>query len=443
MNAREGSHLRRRDLILGGMAVGAAPLLLGGGTATAQESAPAGGIAGSILSSSDANFQTLFVLGAAGYGAAEFGEATTAIDAARAAGGTPAATAEAFWRLGVRIQGLGDAARERGDEVTARSAYLRAAKYLTTPLFFALATDRRSTADQRAVYQAMNRLWTAAATRFGFEPVRIPYGRSYLPGWFLRAPGPKRRRRTVILNNGNDAQNVDLYAWGGAAAIERGWNALIFEGPGQGAMWFERGVPFRPDWEKVVTPIVDWLHHRSDVDPDRIAIIGWSQGGELVARAASRERRLAAVILDPGVTDLAQTIPLPTELWDLIRAGHRDEVNAQWAEIYPQLPASTQLTFDKFVLPFGEPTFYDQVRALLHYDVRDAVRRISAPTLVSQYELDDAVGGEGREVYERLTARHKRFVEFTVAEGAQYHCAPMAPQRRNEVFFDWLDEVVP
>ena len=63
--------MRRRDLILGGVAVGAAPLLLGGGTASAQEAAPAGGIAGSILSSSDANFQTLLVLGAAGYGAAE------------------------------------------------------------------------------------------------------------------------------------------------------------------------------------------------------------------------------------------------------------------------------------------------------------------------------------------------------------------------------------
>ncbi len=343
----------------------------------------------------------------------------------------------------MRVQAIGDAARERGDEVTARGAYLRAAKYLTLPLFLALATDRRSTADQRELYRAMNRLWTAAARRFGFTPVRIPYGRSHLPGWFLRPAGPVRPRRTNILNNGNDAQNVDLYAWGRRAAIERGWNALIFEGPGQGAMWFERGIPFRPDWEHVVTPIVAWLARRPDVDAKRIAIIGWSQGGELVARAAAREPRLAAVILDPGVTDLAATIPLPAELWDLIRDGRRDEANAQWAAIYPDLPEQTRLTFDKFVLPFGQPTFYDQMRALLAYDVRDEIPKIRRPTLVSQYELDDAVGGEGRQVYERLTVRRRRFVEFTRAEGAQYHCGPMAPQYRNEVFFDWLDEVVP
>ena len=88
----------------------------------------------------------------------------------------------------------------------------------------------------------------------------------------------------MILNNGNDAQNVDRYAWGGAAAIERGWNALIFEGPGQGSVWFERGIPFRPDWEHVITPVVDYLRARPEVDPERIAAIGWSQGGELIAR---------------------------------------------------------------------------------------------------------------------------------------------------------------
>jgi hypothetical protein len=59
--------------------------------------------------------------------------------------------------------------------------------------------------------------------------------------------------------NGSDAQNIDIYAFGGAAAIERDWTALIFEGPGQGSMLFERKIPFRPDWEKVITPIVDFL----------------------------------------------------------------------------------------------------------------------------------------------------------------------------------------
>jgi hypothetical protein len=30
-------------------------------------------------------------------------------------------------------------------------------------------------------------------------------------------------------------------------------------------------------------------------------------------------------------------------------------------------------------------------------------------------------------------------LKFTVAEGAEYHCEPMAPQLRNERVFDWLE----
>jgi hypothetical protein len=433
--------MRRRELMLGGMAVAASPLLLG--ATTAQAPPQDTNFAASIFPLFDANFQTLFVVGAAGYGAAEFGETTAAIDAARAAGGGFDAVSEAFWALALEIQQIGADAHARGDEVSARQAYLRAAKYLTQPLFFALASRDPSTTRQRAVYRAMDRDWSAAARRFGFEPVRIPFGHTYLPGWLLTPPGPARPRRTVILNNGNDAQNVDLYAWGGAAAIERDWNALIFEGPGQGSVWFERGIPFRPDWERVITPVVDFLAMRPEVDPRRIAAIGWSQGGELVARAAAHEHRLAAVILDPGVVHLSSALPLPQELFELVRAGRRDEANGEWADVFPSLPPATQFAYSKLMLPFGQPTFYDQIAALLRYDVGDQIARIRAPTLVSQYELDESFPGAGREVYDRLTVSRKRLVNFTSHEGAQYHCGPMAPQRRNQVFFDWLDSVVP
>jgi hypothetical protein len=30
-------------------------------------------------------------------------------------------------------------------------------------------------------------------------------------------------------------------------------------------------------------------------------------------------------------------------------------------------------------------------------------------------------------------------IKFTVAEGGEYHCEPMAPQLRNERVFDWLE----
>ncbi|MFM7509910.1 MAG: alpha/beta hydrolase family protein [Actinomycetota bacterium] len=133
----------------------------------------------------------------------------------------------------------------------------------------------------------MDAAFTTAATLMDppLEQVQIPYGGQTLPAWFVRAPG-SGRQPTVIRNNGSDgsdAQNVDLWAYGAQAAQERGYHSLILTGPGQGELLFVRQEPFRPDWEQVITPVVDYLAERSDVDASKIALTGWSFGGALVA----------------------------------------------------------------------------------------------------------------------------------------------------------------
>ncbi len=44
-------------------------------------------------------------------------------------------------------------------------------------------------------------------------------------------------------------------------------------------MLFEHQVPFIAEWETVVTPVVDYLLARTDVDPDKLVLTGVSQGG--------------------------------------------------------------------------------------------------------------------------------------------------------------------
>ena len=45
-------------------------------------------------------------------------------------------------------------------------------------------------------------------------------------------------------------------------------------------------MPLRPDWENVITPVVDYLLTRPDTDPARIVLNGLSLGGYLAPRAA-------------------------------------------------------------------------------------------------------------------------------------------------------------
>ena len=49
--------------------------------------------------------------------------------------------------------------------------------------------------------------------------------------------------------------------------------------------------------------------------------------------------------------------------------------------------------------------------------------------------------GQARKVYDLLRCP-RQFHYFTSAHGAEYHDAPMAPQTRNQVVFDWLNGVL-
>jgi hypothetical protein len=386
------------------------------------------------------NLQTLFALGSVGYGIAEVGEVLATVERVRAKGSSYQAFYDEFLALGRELASQADGAARRGRRVTARSKYLRSAEYYSQALYFVLGTREPTRGRERAVYRAMQRSWDRASRLFSpsFQRISIPYGTITLPGYLLRPDTSGRPRPTVILNNGSDAQNVDLYAFGGAAALERGYNALIFEGPGQGSLLFERNLPFVPDWERVVSPVVDVLSRRRDVDRRRIAIVGWSFCGDSVARAAAYEHRLAAVVLDPGVNSIIAPYNLG-KLTNLIDAGQRQEVDAIWAGFLARSPASVRFTIAKRSEVFAQPDFYDQARYMQQFTLdASTIGAITSPTLVMQAQDEQFYPGQSRQVYDQLRARRKLQL-FTAAQGAQYHDEPMAPQARNEALYDWLD----
>jgi len=79
---------------------------------------------------------------------------------------------------------------------------------------------------------------------------------------------------------------------------------------------------------------------------------------------------------------------------------------------------------------------------LMGYTIDDVIPQITSPTLVVDYELDNFVPPAEPGPSTTPLRSPKDFGPLTAAEGAEYHCAPMAPQRRNQVVFDWLDRTV-
>lgn len=444
--------ISRRRLLAGALAAGSAGALARvpgaraagappGASVPQPTSAPQSAI--TFFEDPAINFELLFTLGAVGYGAAETGEVLATFDRIHARGDSYRAVFDEFLALGRSLRTRGDEQRAAGRVASARSSYLRATSYLDQALFFTLASAQPTRRHEAAVYREMEAAWAAAAELFRprFERVRIPYGRTQLPGWLLRAGG-RTRRPTVILNNGSDAQNIDMYVLGGAAALERGWNALIFEGPGQGANLFLRNIGFRPDWEHVITPIVDWLRHQPGVDPHRISLQGESFAGYLVTRAAAFEHRLAAVAADPGVVDcfVSWREGLPSSLLELLYAGRHREFMAYWNERpSAEIPEAARFSLAKRIEIYPGRDAYEQIQNARKYVLTPQLaRRITAPMAVLAPELETFFPDQSQTLYDWLRTR-KALLRFTVAEGAQFHCEPMAPQLHNERIFDWLE----
>jgi hypothetical protein len=61
----------------------------------------------------------------------------------------------------------------------------------------------------------------------------------------------------VVINNGGDGATSQAWVQGGAAAGERGYHRVAFDGPGQAGRPVRAGIAFRPDCEAVLTPVLD------------------------------------------------------------------------------------------------------------------------------------------------------------------------------------------
>ena len=163
-----------------------------------------------------------------------------------------------------------------------------------------------------------------------FEPVQIPYEETSLPGYLYRVDEKKytNRSRPILIVHGGFDSTLEVSA---APALERGYNCLTFEGPGQGGVIRKQKIPFRYDWEKVISPVVDYALTRLGdiIDPKRVALMGISMGGYLAARAAAFEHRLAACILYNGVYDGYDALAssLSKSLVSAVEDGNAEVVN--------------------------------------------------------------------------------------------------------------------
>ena len=385
------------------------------------------------------DFETRVVLGQTACGGADCGEVLATIE--RIEDGNASSWVAAWSGLGDRLAALAEGSESGGHRVSAAGAWLRAAVAYGATLNVLAEAD---------TLDALLPLFRRHRTAWGrccalqappWEPVSIPFEGAGLPGWFARCDASGRARPTLILNNGSDAPISSMLGNGGAGALARGYNVLFFDGPGQQSQLFEQGHFFRPDWETVITPVVDYLHGRADVDRDAIALYGVSQAGYWVPRALAHEHRLAAAVADPGVVDVSASWlhHLPPELGAVLRSGDRTAFNAFLAQGGDDDPKLVAL-WNFRSRPYGSSDPFEVFSKMLAYRLApEDAARIRTPLLVTDPEDEQFWPGQAERLA-ALTPGVSTLLRFSAAQGASSHCEPMARRLVDQLMFDWLDE---
>lgn len=333
-----------------------------------------------------------------------------------------------------------DEAAAAGRTQTAGWAYLAASDYYAVAIG---ALD--GLADQSVLaptFAEHRRCWDGWLDASGGAHVRveIPYEGTTLPGWLLRPDASGASRPTLVMTNGSDGSLPAMVASGAADALARGWNAFLYDGPGQQSMLFERGVPFRPDWEAVLTPVVDALVARDDVDAGALVGYGISQAGYWLPRALAFEHRLVAAIADPGVLDVSTSWlgHLPPEMISLLRSGDKDTFNGYMSQMGSD--PEIERTFLFRARPYGlaqDP--FDVFTEVLAYQLAGVVGQIRTPLLIADPQDEQFWPGQSQQLFDALTGE-KEVLSFTAEQGANWHCQPMGRQLTNKLMLDWLAE---
>jgi uncharacterized protein len=142
---------------------------------------------------------------------------------------------------------------------------------------------------------------TPADLGFDYQDVQLPTADGVaLSGWYI----PSANGAAVVVMHGAGSTRTSVLDHAGVLATH-GYGVLLFDARGHGRSE-GRAMDFGWYGDADARAAVDFLVRRPDVDPQRIAAIGLSMGGEEAIGAAAADSRIAAVVAEGATTRTAQ-----------------------------------------------------------------------------------------------------------------------------------------
>jgi alpha-beta hydrolase superfamily lysophospholipase len=345
---------------------------------------------------------------------------------------------DAWMAAGDRLVAL---AQSTSDPLSKGRALLRAHNYYRSSDFFLLPDDsRRPVAWKNNIatfYQGLEVLHVL------YERITVPYDNSNLDADYYPGPAGSENKPLILVVTGYDGTRQEIYFSIVAAAHERGYSVLTFDGPGQGSALRDRGLTMTPEWEKP-TGVVLNTFLASHPKPVSIVYLGQSLGGYLAPRAAAFDTRIDGVasqdvFFDGGEAVEHNTTPLIK--W-LMANNHYGILNFL---LKLQRDPGAKWDHENGMWVFGVKHPWDVSTAFKQYTLAPVAARITADVLILVGENDQFVTPDQGEKYkESLThARSVTTIIFDKASGGAEHCQIGAPSLWQAAFFDWVAQKFP
>ena len=389
----------------------------------------------SLLENPEFEFKLLRQLGLITYGGATFGECYEVALSMRT--WDLEGWVGEWAGLAASVEERGNRALERGHSISAKESFLRATNYYHAAEYYALIAggDHVTYGEQCAeVFAKTFPLLTHHAEAIAVEAD----GHSY-PCYFFSPDDSGKARPTIMLVPGIESCGEEQYFYAAVSALRRGYNAFVFQGPGQtGMMRYDRQSHLRHDFEVPLQEALDYLAARKDVDDSRLALMGSGLGGYFASRVAVFDSRVKALIVNPPFVNLHRIF--------LALIGHRaTKVDVSLNDIH-ELPTSVLRTDMKlFVLNmcrrFGVSRLQELIQATRQYTVEDLLYRIHCPALAvygdaAYPELED----QARLFHEKIGSEDSECVSIPSIHVADAHDHVGNIALLNQTMFDWLDE---
>ncbi len=360
---------------------------------------------------------TQIVKGMVAYGAAAMAEIDQITRRLKARSGEPELDRvwmEEWAREADRVAGIGDEADAAGHAITAGNQYMRAGNYYYSAERFIPPGD-----EKLAIYRKALRCYQGAMARLhpDIERVEVPYEGQSLPAWFVKGRG-LGKRPTVVLFDGMDNAKEMSVIFAGLDFAKRGINTLAIDGPGQSEPLRLNNIPTRHDYEAAGIPAYDYVASRPDVDPKRVAVMGYSFGGYHAPRICAFDKRYAACVCFGA---------MHWNIYDFV-VGHA-----------PADPRQTSGSTFQFRWVAGAPDNATALEWAKKFTLEGVADKVQCPILILHGENDRVVPvAEAKKLYERVGSKNKTLKIFTEAEGGAEHCQVDNRQLGVDFIGDWL-----